>query len=29
VRFDGQLQATHEAGPWWRYETLHLIEVRA
>ena len=28
VRFDGKLTAVHEAGPYWRYETIMLVEVR-
>jgi hypothetical protein len=28
VRFEGKLNAVHEEGPWWRYETLMLVEER-
>lgn len=26
VRFEGQLKEVHEDGPYWRYETLMLVE---
>lgn len=29
VRFDGKLNAAHVDGPYWRYDTILLVEVRA